>query len=237
MSVRVQTSQNVDVEYEPASIGERILANLIDYLVYLAWGIFSAWVFRGTVNIPTDSNMFFIILFFFLPVAFYPLLTEYFLNGQTLGKKVLKIRVVRLDGGKPTLGAYILRWLLIVIDSQLFTPLVAVVAVAAGGKGQRVGDIAAGTTVVKINKTVSLDDITYQPIAENYTVRYPEAAQLSDRDIETVRVVLRKANFDLTNRTAERVSGVLNVGRVYADSQQFLTTIVNDYAYLANQEK
>ncbi|TAE36482.1 MAG: RDD family protein [Runella slithyformis] len=236
MSVRVQTSQNVDVEYEPASIGERILANLIDYLIYIAWGIGGILLFQA-FHSGGSLSTFFSILFLFLPIAFYPLFTEYFLNGQTLGKKALKIRVVRLDGGKPTLGAYILRWLLIVIDSQLFTPFVAVVAVAAGGKGQRVGDIAAGTTVVKINKTVSLDDITYQPLAENYTVRYPEAAQLSDRDIETVRVVLRKANFDLTNRTAERVSGVLNVGRVYADSQQFLTTIINDYAYLANQEK
>ncbi len=236
MSVRVQTSQNVDVEYEPASIGERILANLIDYLIYIAWGIGGILLFQA-FHSGGSLSTFFSILFLFLPIAFYPLFTEYFLNGQTLGKKALKIRVVRLDGGKPTLGAYILRWLLIVIDSQLFTPFVAVVAVAAGGKGQRVGDIAAGTTVVKINKTVSLDDITYQPLAENYTVRYPEAAQLSDRDIETVRVVLRKANFDLTNRTAERVSGVLNLGRVYADSQQFLTTIINDYAYLANQEK
>ncbi|TAE95622.1 MAG: RDD family protein, partial [Runella slithyformis] len=213
MSVRVQTSQNVDVEYEPASIGERILANLIDYLIYIAWGIGGILLFQA-FHSGGSLSTFFSILFLFLPIAFYPLFTEYFLNGQTLGKKALKIRVVRLDGGKPTLGAYILRWLLIVIDSQLFTPFVAVVAVAAGGKGQRVGDIAAGTTVVKINKTVSLDDITYQPLAENYTVRYPEAAQLSDRDIETVRVVLRKANFDLTNRTAERVSGVLNVGRV-----------------------
>ena len=235
MAVRVQTSQNVDVEYEPASIGDRILANLIDYLIYLGWGIAAVLVFKGG-SLQGELSTFFIILILVLPISFYPLLTEYFLNGQTLGKRAMKIRVLRIDGGKPTLGAYILRWLLIVVDCQIFTPLVAVVAVAAGGKGQRVGDIAAGTAVVKTNKVVSLSEVVYQPIADDYRVTYADAANLTDRDVETIRQVLRKQNAALLDQTADRVSNVLGTGS-YTDARYFLITIINDYAHLANQER
>ena len=235
MAVRVQTSQNVDVEYEPASIGDRILANLIDYLIYLGWGIAAVLVFKGG-SLQGELSTFFIILILVLPISFYPLLTEYFLNGQTLGKRAMKIRVLRIDGGKPTLGAYILRWLLIVVDCQIFTPLVAVVAVAAGGKGQRVGDIAAGTAVVKTNKVVSLSEVVYQPIADDYRVTYADAANLTDRDVETIRQVLRKQNAALLDQTADRVSDVLGTGS-YTDARYFLITIINDYAHLANQER
>lgn len=235
MAVRVQTSQNVDVEYEPASIGDRILANLIDYLIYLGWGIAAVLVFKGG-SLQGELSTFFIILVLVLPISFYPLLTEYFLNGQTLGKRAMKIRVLRIDGGKPTLGAYILRWLLIVVDCQIFTPLVAVVAVAAGGKGQRVGDVAAGTAVVKTNKVVSLNEVVYQPIADDYRVTYADAANLTDRDVETIRQVLRKQNAALLDQTADRVSNVLGTGS-YTDARYFLITIINDYAHLANQER
>jgi len=235
MSVRFQTSQNVDVEYELASIGDRILANLVDYLIYFGWVLAAGWLFSVS-DLKSDLSTFFIILGVVLPILFYPLLTEYFLNGQTLGKRAMKIRVLRLDGSKPTLGGYILRWLLIVIDCQLFTPLVAVVAVAAGGKGQRFGDIAAGTTVVKTRTVVSLNEVIYQPTADDYRVTYPDAASLTDRDVETIRQVLRKQNPVLLDHTANRVSNVLNTSN-YTNARHFLTTVINDYAHLANQER
>ena len=68
-------------------------------------------------------------------------------------------RQVLLDGSPPTLGAYLLRWLLILVDTEILTPLVAIITIAANGKGQRIGDIAAGTTVVKTTKRVTLSQV------------------------------------------------------------------------------
>lgn len=234
MSVRIQTSQNVELEYEPASIGDRILATILDRLIYLGWVLF--WILIYSLfKLSGNMSVFIIILTIALPIMLYPILNEYFLNGQTLGKRAMNIRVVLLNGNQPTLGAYILRWLLILVDTELLTPIVAIITIAANGKGQRVGDIAAGTTVIKTIKRVNLSQVTYQSLPEDYRVTYAEASQLNDRDIETIRQVLHNRNEGLMERTAEKVSGVLGVTNS-AEPRTFLLTIINDYAHLAAKD-
>ncbi len=234
MSVRIQTSQNVELEYEPASIGDRILATILDRLIYIGWVLLWILIY-SLLKLSGDMSVFVVILTIALPIMMYPILTEYFLNGQTLGKRAMNIRVVLLNGNQPTLGAYILRWLLILVDTELLTPLVAIITIAANGKGQRVGDIAAGTTVIKTIKRVTLNQVTYQALPEDYQVTYSEASQLNDRDIETIRQVLRNRNEELMERTSEKVSGVLGITNV-ADARTFLLTIINDYAHLAAKD-
>jgi uncharacterized RDD family membrane protein YckC len=234
MSVRIQTSQNVELEYEPASIGDRILATILDRLIYLGWVLFLILIY-SLFKLSGDLSGFIIILTIVLPIMMYPIFTEYFLNGQTLGKRAMNIRVVLLNGNQPTLGAYILRWLLILVDTELLTPLVAIITIAANGKGQRVGDIAAGTTVIKTVKRVHLSQVTYQALPEDYQVTYTEASQLNDRDIETIRQVLHNRNEELLERTAEKVSGVLGITNSI-EPRIFLLTIINDYAYLAAKD-
>ena len=230
MPLSVQTNQNVALQYEIASVGDRILANIIDWTIYFSWIL----AMVATINILPNytTNTFFQVGFITLPIVLYPLLTEYYLNGQTVGKKAIKIKVVALDGGKPTLGAYLMRWLLAIIDCFPFSPVVAIVTIAINGKGQRLGDIAAATTVVKIGSKVSLSDIALDEIPDNYRVSYPEAIALNDQDINTLRRVLQKNNEEIVQLTADRVGAVLN-NPAYGDARLFLQTVLNDNAYLA----
>jgi uncharacterized RDD family membrane protein YckC len=69
-------------------------------------------------------------------------------NGVTVGMEVLGLRVVTLDGGHPTLKAYLIRHLLWVVDSQ-FWGIVGIVLVLATQRGQRLGDLVAGTVVIR----------------------------------------------------------------------------------------
>ena len=232
MSVQINTSQNVRLSYEPASIGDRILANLIDYLIYLAWAILTGFLFRK-LSSGGSLSVFFYILIIILPIMFYPLLTEYFLNGQTIGKRVLNIKVVRLDGGKPTLGAYLLRWVLNIVDFGLFSQLVGVLTIAINGKGQRIGDIAADTTVIRMVQRVSLNQVVYQQTPTDYRLKYPEVSRLNDHDIETIREVLRRKNENLIESTAERVKEVLEIAEI---DDPDLKNVVNDYAFMATKE-
>jgi uncharacterized RDD family membrane protein YckC len=234
MSVRIQTSQNVELEYEPASIGDRILATILDRLIYLGWVLIWILIYN-LVKLNGNLSIFIIMGTIGLPIMLYPILTEYFLNGQTLGKRAMNIRVVLLNGNQPTLGAYILRWLLILVDTELLTPLVAIITIAANGRGQRVGDIAAGTTVIKTVKRVSLSQVTYQSLPEDYRVTYLEAAHLNDRDIETIRQVLRNRNEGLMERTAHKVAEVLDI-QYTTEPRVFLLTVINDYSFLAAKD-
>ncbi|MEZ0609552.1 RDD family protein [Fibrella sp. WM1] len=236
MAIAINTSQNVLLEYEPASIGDRILATVIDYVVIIGWLLLTValpaslgWTGPGRMSIV------YYIVVVGLPVLFYDFLCEWLLNGQSLGKIAMKIRVVMMDGTQPGIGAYLLRWLLRLIDTRIFSGLVAVVCVAANGKGQRLGDMAAGTTVIRLKPKVNLSDITYSQLPENYRVTFPEAAQLSDQDIGVIREVLQRGSSDAVLRTAEKIKDVLSINSSL-DSYQLLHAVVNDYQYLAMQD-
>ncbi|WP_266362444.1 RDD family protein [Tellurirhabdus rosea] len=234
MSVSIQTSQNVLLEYEPASLGERILAALIDYVIILAWVILLSLLGRN-MGSGDKIALYFWIGFVVLPIMLYDLLFEVFLNGQSLGKRAMGIRVVMLDGSQPGLGAYLIRWILRIIESPVFLGgIVAIIAIAVNGRGQRIGDMAAATTVVKLKAPVSLDEVTYRELSDSHQVTFPEAARLSDRDIGIIREVLQRGSDEVMNRTAEKVRTLLEVEYTTTD-YAFLDTVVNDYQYLVSK--
>lgn len=235
MAIVIHTSQNVALEYEPASLGDRILATLIDYLIFLAWAIAIGFLIRQVPTLTQGNNTFVLLGLFALPLMLYDLLCEVFLNGQSLGKIAVKIRVVSLDGSQPRLGAYMLRWLLRLIESPFFLGgIVGLIAIAVSNKGQRVGDIAAGTTVVKLTRPVTLDQVTHRTLPEDYAVTFPQVGQLSDRDIHVIREALRRNNPELVTLAADKVKEVIGVQSEVPD-EVFLRTLIQDYQFLATQ--
>jgi uncharacterized RDD family membrane protein YckC len=232
MSVAIRTSQNVLLEYEPASVGDRILATLIDYVVFLGWIML-------TLGIPAALGIrvgtYFTVLVGAFPLVFYDLICEWFLNGRSVGKLAMEIRVVMLDGSQPGLGAYLIRWLFRIIESGMFLGgIVPVVTVAGNGKGQRLGDIAAGTSVVKVKPAVSLNDIRVRDLPDTYHVQFPDVRLLSDNDIRVVQEVLQRGSGDVLNRTSDKIKEVTGI-RSDLDSRAFLETISSDYQFITTQ--
>ena len=232
MSVAIRTSQNVLLEYEPASIGDRILATLIDYVVFLGWFMLTLGI-PVAMKFPPGTD--YITLIVLLPIALYDLLCEWLLNGRSVGKLAMQTRVVMLNGSQPGLGAYLLRWLLRIVESVVFFGgVVPVVTVAANGKGQRLGDIAAGTTVVKAKPSVSLSDILARPLPDDYTVRFPDVSLLSDHDIRVVRDVLQRGNERVLIRTTDKIKEVTGIQSVLG-GRAFLETVIDDYQFITMQ--
>jgi uncharacterized RDD family membrane protein YckC len=235
MSLQIDTAQNVGVDYEIASIGDRILAQLVDYAVYFGWILTVIGVRSMMWDNGAFSETWFITGAILLPIMLYPLLCEYFLDGQTVGKMALKIKVIRLDGSKATLSSYLLRWLLSIVDVSLFSGIVAILTIAINGKGQRVGDIAGGTAVIKTQPTLQLEDILTPDQDENYQPKYPAVTQLTDKDIRTIRKVLATKNEELIEATMHKIEAILGVNSMDT-GQVFLWQIVNDYNFYANSE-
>lgn len=234
MSVLVHTSQHVTLEYQPASVGDRMLATLVDYGVFIVWAIILGLLSQSLKGTSFVSPLI-VGLFYLGPIVFYDLLCEYLLNGQSVGKIALNIRVVMLDGSQPGLGAYLLRWVLRIVESgAFFFGIIPIITVAANGRGQRLGDIAAGTTVVKVKSSVSLDDVLTQPTRENYQVQFHEVRQLTDHDISVVQKVLRRGDAWAVSETAERVKEVTGITTTL-DSRAFLQQIITDYQFVTSQ--
>jgi uncharacterized RDD family membrane protein YckC len=231
-NIRIETTQNVDIEYEVASVGDRILATLLDYLFFLAYilliGVLAAMI--GTDFL----NSLAIISLIVLPILLYDLLCETFFQGRSFGKIILKIKVVKIDGTQATFGSYLLRWLLRIVDTRLFGGVIALIAILANGKGQRVGDMAAGTTVIKMKQKVQLSDTILNKVVPDYTLVFTQVSQLTDNDVaiikDVMKVCLKSGNSEALGKLASKTKDAMGV-TVNMPDIQFLNTVLQDYSY------
>ena len=186
-AVSIQTSQNIQLEYPLAGIGDRILAFVIDAVIILSF-IFITNIILGAFGISMSMAM---NVMLSIVAYLYRLVSEVFFNGQTVGKRALHIKVVKLDGSVPSFSAYFLRWLMEPID--FFIMGLGVVFIILSKNGQRVGDLLAGTTVVKMKKITATNvrnKVIMETVDENYVPKIPEAAQLADNEIRLIKDAL-----------------------------------------------
>ncbi|MEM1096249.1 MAG: RDD family protein [Bacteroidota bacterium] len=232
-TVQIQTTQNVSIDVEVAGVGDRVVACIVDYLLVISY------LSVGSLAVANFNSITLWVTTVMLPAWLYFLVCHVFFNGQTLGKYLMKIRVSRLDGRRPTLGNYVLRWLLRLIDIDLTTGMVGLVTILINGKGQRLGDIAAGTTVVKIQRRLRLTDTLFTEVDEGYAVTFPTAEVLSEEDILTIKDVLAalrdEGKTSVSYRLGEQLRSVL-AQKMKVTSElrtvDFLRTVVRDYNYL-----
>jgi len=233
-SIRIQTAQNIDIQYEIAGISDRILAGLIDLVIIAAYCI-AIGLFISALNIEIGfaAQM---ILFFLIPVSYY-LLSEMYMNGQTVGKRQMSIRVARIDGAQPTFSNYLLRWMLFFVDAGFMC--IGVLVMLFTEKGQRLGDLAAGTIVIKLKNRVTLNDTIYVELREGYKPTFPEVEVLTDADMEVVKDVLRAiskpeispAVLDTAAHAKTVIERKMGISFVALPPRQFLGTVIEDYNY------
>ena len=255
--IQIATPFNIDIEFEVAEFHKRLLAYIIDFALIVIYFFVVRFLLYKAVG---DGEEFYglraIIKLF--PMLFYTMTAELLMGGQTVGKKILNIKVVGLDGGEPTLGQVMLRWFLrfyewsfVIFTLFWYNPFFGVGFLFMGGitsviimvlspKSQRLGDLVAGTVVVNTKSTLTVNDTIFKQISQaDYKVTFPEVMKLSDRDINTIKNVITQAqrtnNYDMCNRVAFKVQDVLKISSsMYA--MEFLEKILEDYNYLATRE-
>lgn len=232
----ILTGQYVRISQPAASVGDRIAAQFIDWVVILAYCIFVIW-FGSETNF---NSFWFYLIFLIFPYLFYTLFCEIFNNGQSLGKMVMKTRVVMADGSTPPLSSFLLRWLLYLVDGPL-TSFMGLIPMVVTKNNQRLGDLAAGTVVIKLQNyrkiQVSLDEYDY--LQKNYQPRYPQASDLSLEQVEIIRRTLQQPGTDFTDRLAQlsqKVQQKFGISKAEPTDAEFLGRIVRDYQYYAIEE-
>lgn len=233
-TVTVHTTQNIDIDYEVAGLGERILSWLIDLGIFVA--TFIVGVIIGAV---VSNNVFSVTLMvgYMLSYACYDLICEIFFNGQSFGKRIMKIKVISLNGGRPSISQYFLRWLFRIVDLTITAGGCALISVAVSYKKQRVGDIVAGTTLIKTEPRAKIDSLAFMNAEADYKPVFNNVTQLTDNDLVLIYEVL--SNYKKTGNTvliynmASRIKQHLGIAASgQTDDHQFLQTIVKDYNYL-----
>lgn len=238
--INIETTQQIELEHSVASIGERVLASIIDYFILL--GIILAGALVSGI-----SGLAFLWIFFLIPVFLYQLVMDLVFNGQSVGKRIMKIKIVKLDGSNATFLTYFIRWTFRLIDINLTLGAVGTLSIILNSKGQRVGDMAAGTCVVRLVKNVGIQSMMIE-LPVGYEPNFSQAINLTDNDVKTLHEVVDMWNqsldfTDMDLSEAGRIVGIarqayekkLNINSPLSDSV-FLSTLLKDY-YFYHQVK
>lgn len=221
------TGQFVRISQTPASIGERLLALVIDYFLIVIY-VYSTATLLTELRLPSGFTLIFFLCVIYLPILGYSFLCETFNHGQSFGKRIMNIRVVKADGTTPSISSYLLRWLLFPIDGPI-TGGLGILVVLLTKNSQRMGDLAAGTMVIKEKNYrkihVSLDEFDY--LTKDYHPVYPQSADLSLEQVNVITRTLQSSEKDRPRRIlllAQKVQELLSITPRDNNQEKFLQT-------------
>jgi uncharacterized RDD family membrane protein YckC len=229
---QIETAQNVGINQNAAHIGDRMLGYLIDSLVILFYTI-SIFLLLSALDLSL-GDAWAIYLLVSLPAFLYYVLLETFFNGKTVGKLIVQTRVVKIDGSKASFANYFVRWILRIIDVVITFGGFAVLTILIKGNGQRLGDIAAGTTVITEKESVSIDDTILKEIPLDYIPKYSQVTVLNDSDMQMIKNIYNDAIFNSNHAIVIKISRRLeDLMKVEAKESptNFVATVIKDYNY------
>jgi uncharacterized RDD family membrane protein YckC len=225
-AIKVPTTFNIELEFEVPEFYRRMLALIIDMVIEFFYIKIAIEILKSVESNSWDSDSYLnnqaIWATLMLPIAFYHVLMEITMNGQSVGKKIMGLRVVDEKGGKASISQFLIRWLLRISDLWMiilwflliyisyfgargntemvfflvlgFAFLITdIVLVVSSRKGQRIGDILAHTIIIRTNPRSDIEQTVFQEVADSYVPSFPEIMKLSDKDINAIKSILETA--------------------------------------------
>ncbi len=221
--IKIPTNFNIELEFEIPEFYKRMLALIIDMFVQfvylkIAEEIYQ-WLSVSRYEDPLDGTGKLLLL----PIMLYHVVCEITMNGQSIGKKIMGLRVVDEYGGRPSISQFLIRWLLRLSDvwiAALLIYIFAIISVLGSGagfeatmlilcavtffitdlvlvisskKGQRLGDILAKTIIINTRTKSSINETVFQEVADSYVPSFAQIMQLSDRDINAIKSIVETA--------------------------------------------
>jgi uncharacterized RDD family membrane protein YckC len=238
----VDTPEQIDVAYDVAGIGSRFLAAIVDTLIILVIEgvlLFVLSLVASQLVIADSIATAIAVVLSFVVLWGYYLVAEMLSNGQSPGKRLVGVRVVR-EGGRPvTFTASAIRNIIRLVD---FLPLfysIGVVVMFVDRRARRLGDLAAGTLVVRERAPVTLESLSQSGYVELPAGEVPEMGhidRLTDDDYVLLQEFLRR-RAELSNEARGRIGAQLAEGlRVRLDAappgpiEPFLIAVASAYA-------
>lgn len=230
-TLHIDTFQNIDIEQPIASVAERIVATILD-LLFMSGYLVIMSLLSNVLHLSA------LMIVGVLPVLFYSLISELAMNGQSWGKKIMKIKVIKTDGTNTTFSSYFLRWITSLLEVFALLGSLALITIIINRKGQRLGDIAANTAVIRLREK-NFKTTIFTEVPSDYTVVYPEAGKLSINDLYTIQEVLKiLKSYDtdvdkkaMAQKARIAVEKKLNITSEQK-SMQFFETLIRDYNFI-----
>ncbi len=230
--LQINTTQNVKIKFEASGVGERLLAFIIDSAIKIGYLIFLNAVFDVFESMDEWSQIGINTILSF-PVIFYTLALESLLEGQTIGKRALKIKVVKIDGYQSSLSDYVVRWFFRIVDVYIFG--LGFFIIAFSKQAQRLGDMAAGTAVISLKDKVNINHTILENLKDGYKPSYPSVIKLSDNDARIIKETFNNArsvkDYKTLIKLRTKIMEVAEIKNQQGTDIEFIDTVMKDYNY------
>ncbi|SFD63357.1 RDD family protein [Flavobacterium phragmitis] len=237
----INTTQNVKINFIAATVGERLGAFFIDIAIIVSYIYTVSLVVFDLLRV--DRLMFnldgwskgAIYLIIYSPIIVYSLVLESIFEGQSFGKKLVKIKVVKIDGYQAGFGDYLVRWFFRVIDFFSFFGLPGLITVITSQKSQRLGDMAAGTAVITLKNKINISHTILEEIGDAYVPTYPLVIKLSDNDMRIIKETYQKAaaknDHEIIYKLVAKIESVTGIKNQSGNNNDFIRVILKDYNF------
>jgi uncharacterized RDD family membrane protein YckC len=260
--LKLPTSFNIDLEFEVPEFHRRMLAWIIDlvlqvFYLIIAFRLYDEYVHAHISEITFENDPW-IQRIIILPVILYHIICEITMNGQSVGKRLLGIRIINENGGRASISQFLIRSLIrtsdymiliIIVYGAMFGPYIVwillgsigllitdIILVVSNKKSQRLGDILAHTILVNTRAKGSMEETVFMEVADNYVPVFPQIMKLSDKDINAIKSILdtarKKGDFNLAAMASEKIKSHLKIDSPIQPFD-FLDTLLKDYNYLS----
>jgi uncharacterized RDD family membrane protein YckC len=236
-NIEITTAHNVVLQYPLASLGERVVAYVIDAALIMVY--FYAVLVIMNPLVRSDMLVYLILM----PISFYTFLFEMAWHGRTPGKRMMGLRVVKITGEEPTVSDYFQRWTFRLLEIYATAGTLAAVMVGTTSKHQRLGGMLSDTAVIKSNlpSRYTLDDLVKLNKDSDKEVVYPEVAQFNEEQMLMVKRLLIRFNrhqnstySELIHQTVDRIAGEMGIDRktLKVKDVDFLKQVIRDYVLI-----
>ncbi|WP_100614972.1 RDD family protein [Confluentibacter citreus] len=231
--LQINTTQNVKIKFNAAGAGERLLAFMIDTTIKIGYLLLVGNIFNAFQNMDQWSQIG-INTVLSLPVMFYTLVLESFLQGQTIGKRIFKIRVVKIDGYQASISDYVVRWFFRIVDVYILG--LGFFVMLFNSKTQRLGDMAAGTAVISLKDNVTINHTILENLREDYKPTYLNVIKLSDNDAriikETYSLAKTSKDYQTLIKLRSKIMEVTDIKEMKQKTDmEFIDVVLKDYNF------
>ncbi|MEB3340399.1 RDD family protein [Okeania sp.] len=252
--ISIKTPESVELDFKLAGIGNRTYALIIDYVIWsltlflvLIFGVFLYFQF-GDIwdNFGLDRDQVSLWIFSIQLLIFFIIYVGYFVffetiwQGQTPGKRYVKIRVIRDDGRQIRLQQATIRALFRPVDDTFFIGMLLIIF---SKKEKRLGDLVAGTIVIQETKVIA-DIVSTSETAKklaNSLLQEANISELLPEDFAVIKdylqrskLMTKQANIELSKKLASEIQAIISLTQIpeKVSATEFLEAV-----YIAYQQK
>jgi len=174
-TITIITPANIEVEYRLAGAGSRLAAFLIDFILQILAIVIFTWATLRGVPYPSGTVLGFIMVIVFIIHFGYFIVCELSMNGQSVGKRIFGLRVIRDNGQPIEFTQSLVRG---IIRSSVDMMYVGMFTILFSTKHKRLGDMAAGTIVIS-EKYAETHEPSLLGTNSNWPTNFPDPLTLS----------------------------------------------------------